>query len=100
MAIDLSRSLAALSGADTVRVTGSVRGLVGLSIRAAIPGVRLGEVVEIERRDRAPLLAEVVGFQLDDATLMPLGTTEGVGPDDPVRPTGRALTVRCGEGVL
>lgn len=100
MAIDLSRALAALSSADTVRVTGSVRGLVGLSIRAAIPGVRLGEVVEIERRDRAPLLAEVVGFQLDDATLMPLGTTEGVGPDDPVRPTGRALTVRCGQGVL
>jgi type III secretion protein N (ATPase) len=100
MAIDLSRSLAALAGADTIRVTGSVRGLVGLSIRAAIPGVRLGEIVEIERRGQPPLLAEVVGFQLDDAMLMPLGGTEGVGPDDPVRPTGRALTVRCGEGLL
>lgn len=100
MTLDLARSLAALRGTDTLRVTGHVRELVGLSIRASIPGVRLGEVVEIERRDRAPLLAEVVGFHLDDATLMPLGSAEGVGADDPVRPTGRPLSVRMSERVL
>lgn len=98
--VDLARSIAALAGADPVRVTGSVREIVGLSIRAAIPGVRLGEVVEIERRGAPPLLAEVVGFQLDDATLLPLGTTEKVGPDDVVRPTGAALTIRAGDALL
>ncbi|AKF11301.1 FliI/YscN family ATPase [Sandaracinus amylolyticus] len=100
MTFDLARSLAALRRADTVRVTGSVRELVGLSIRAAVPGVRLGEIVEIERRAHPPLLAEVVGFHLDDATLMPLGSAEGVGADDPVRPTGRPLSVRVSEQVL
>lgn len=100
MSVDLARSIAALAAADPVRVTGSVREIVGLSIRAAIPGVRLGEVVEIERRDAPPLLAEVVGFHLDHATLMPLGSTEKVGADDPVRATGRALTVRCGDALL
>lgn len=100
MPVDLTRAIVALRRADPVRIEGRVRGLVGLSIRAVIPGVRLGEVVEVERRDAAPLLAEVVGFQLDDAMLMPLGTIEGIGPDDPVRPTGRALAIRCSEGLL
>jgi type III secretion protein N (ATPase) len=100
MPIDLARSVAALGAADPVRVTGSVREVVGLAIRAAIPGVRLGEVVEIQRRGEPPLPAEVVGFHLDEATLMPLGAPDGIGPDDPVRPTGRALSIPVGESVL
>lgn len=97
---DLARSLAALRSADTLEVEGRVRSLVGLAVRATIPGVRLGDVVRIERRRAAPLLAEVVGFHLDEATLMPLGAPDGVGADDVVRPTGGALTIRCGEALL
>ncbi len=91
--------LDAMSRAESVQVEGRVRSLTGLSIRAAIPGVRLGEVVRIERRD-APLLAVVVGFALDDATLLPLGDPKGVAPDDPVRPTGEPLSVTCSEALL
>jgi type III secretion protein N (ATPase) len=100
MAIDLNRAVSALRRAEPVQVEGRVREVVGLSIRAAVPGARLGEVVEIVRRDAPPLAAEVVGFHLDDVTLMPLGTLDGIGPDDPVRPTGRPLLVRCGHGLL
>ncbi len=89
-----------LGAIDTVQVSGRVREVVGLSIRAAVPGVRVGETVEIERRGLPPLLAEVVGFHLEDATLLPLGTFEGVGADDVVRPTGRALTIRVGDALL
>ena len=46
--------------ADPIAVEGRVRALVGLSIRASIPGVRLGELVEIARRGQGALLAEVV----------------------------------------
>jgi type III secretion protein N (ATPase) len=91
--------LDALDRADPVRVTGRVRALVGLGIRAAIPGVRVGDVVEIERRGD-PLPAKVVGFVEDDAMLMPLGTALGVGPDDPVHLTGEPLTITCSEALL
>lgn len=95
-----SRSLTELASLDTMRVIGSVRGLVGLSIRAMIPDVRIGEVVRIERRRGTALLAEVVGFELDFVMLMPLGATDGIGPGDPVIATGRALRLRCGPSML
>lgn len=99
MAIDLSNMLDALDRVDSVQVEGRVKALTGLGIRAAIPGVCVGELVTIERRN-GPLLAEVVGFVEDDATLLPFGTADGVGPDDPVRPTGEPFAVRCGEALL
>ncbi len=100
MTLDLSRLDRALADADPLRVEGRVRALVGLGIRAAVPGVRAREVVEIARRGRAPLLAEVVGFVEDDAMLMPLGAADDVGADDPVRPTGRPFSVRVGPALL
>ncbi|MFW5920948.1 MAG: type III secretion system ATPase SctN [Polyangiales bacterium] len=100
MALDLEGLLSRIERADPVRVQGRVRAIVGLSVRAVIPGVRLGEMVRIERREAPPLDAEVVGFVDDDAMLMPLGSAEGVGPDDPVRPTGRPLRITCSEALL
>jgi type III secretion protein N (ATPase) len=98
--VDVSRFDRALAGADPLRVEGRVRALVGLGLRASVPGVRAREVVEITRRGQAPLLAEVVGFDEDDAMLMPLGTAEGVGADDPVRPTGRPFSLKIGPSLL
>ena len=100
MTIDISRFDRALSEADPLRVEGRVRALVGLGIRAAVPGVRAREVVEILRRGAEPLLAEVVGFVEDDAMLLPLGKADGVGADDRVRPTGRSFAVRVGASLL
>ncbi len=100
MPFDVSRLLDRVAQVDPVAVQGRVRALVGLSVRAAIPGARVGEMVEILRRGAPPLGAEVVGFVEDDAMLMPLGAPDGVGPDDAVRPTGRPLTIRCSEALL
>ncbi len=97
---DLERALDAIAETDALEVTGRVRAIVGLAIRASLPGVRIGEVVAIDRRGREPLLAEVVGFELDDATLLPLGDPRGVGPDDRVRPTGRPLAVHAGDALI
>jgi type III secretion protein N (ATPase) len=97
---DLDRALAALAETDPLRVTGRVRALVGLAVHATIPGVRAGEIVEIVRRDGPPLEAEVIGFELERATLLPLGDARGIGPDDPVRPTGRPLAIQASEALL
>jgi len=89
-----------LSDADTVQAVGRVHAVVGLAIHAMIPGVRLGEVVTIQRRGLSPLLAEVSGFQDDRATLLPLGEMKGVGPDDPVQVTGDSFQIRFGPDLL
>ena len=100
MTLDLDRALRALADADPIRAEGRVRALVGLAIRASLPGVRAGELVEILRRNLPPLEAEVVGFELEDAMLLPLGRADGIGPGDRVRATGRPLSVEASEALL
>jgi len=93
-------------------VAGTVDEVVGLVMRATVPGVALGEVVRIDRRepgpglglgldsDREPLLAEVVGFRGEQAVLLPLGDVAGVAPAGSVWRTGAPLAIRCGEDLL
>ncbi|MBX7195339.1 MAG: FliI/YscN family ATPase [Sandaracinaceae bacterium] len=100
MPLDLSALEARLVEAQTVHTAGRVRAVVGLAIRAAVPGARLGELVEIVRRDLPALPAEVVGFELDDVILVPLGAADGIGPDDPVRASGSVHEIVVGPALL
>ncbi|MDY7225535.1 type III secretion system ATPase SctN [Hyalangium rubrum] len=100
MAIDLQRYYQLLKDASLVRVRGRVTELTGLVIKASVPNVRVGEVVLIKSRVRGAVKAEVVGFQGDEVMLMPLGELYGIGPDSEVIPTGKPLTIKCGEGLL
>ncbi|MGE0547270.1 MAG: FliI/YscN family ATPase [Kofleriaceae bacterium] len=79
---------------------GTVDEVVGLIARATVPGVALGEVVRIQRRDGAMVLAEVVGFRSEQAVLVPLGELAGVAAASAVFRTGEPLGFRCGEGLL
>lgn len=100
MAIDLGYYQQLIKEAQTVRVRGRVTELTGLVIKAAVPGVRVGEVVQIQGKRRNWVRAEVVGFQGDEVMLMPLGELSGIGPDSEVIPTGRPLTIKVGDGIL
>ncbi len=100
MAIDLNRYQQLIKDAQLVRMRGRVTELAGLVIKAAVPGVRVGEVVEIRGRGRATVKAEVVGFRGDEVMLMPLGDLTGIGPDSEVIPTGKPLTIQVGDGLL
>ncbi len=100
MAIDLSRYYQLIKEAQTVRVRGRVTELTGLVIKAAVPGVRVGEVVEIRGRNKSSVPAEVVGFQNEQVMLMPLGELVGIGPASEVIPTGRPLSIKVGDGLL
>ena len=82
--------------ADPPRKSGFVCGAKGLTITANVPGARRGDWVRITRRDAPPLDAEVIAFDSDSVTLMPLGGVRGIGPDDPAEVMGSALSVRCG----
>ncbi len=99
--IDLSRYVQALDSLSTYRLKGKVVELTGLIVKAAIPGVRVGELCYIERtHQKAPIKAEVVGFKDKEVLLMPLGDLEGIGPGNEVFPSGASLKVKVGENLL
>lgn len=90
---------AILSATPTVRATGRVRAVTGLSLRFTMPGVRVGDVVVVRRRGE-PLACQVVGFLEGEAVAMPLGDLSGVGPDDEVESTGGPLSITVSGALL
>lgn len=97
--IDFARYAQRVKASKLTRVRGRVTELTGLMIKAAVPGVRVGEMVEIVSPGRT-LKAEVVGFKDKEVMLMPMGSAEGVGPDSEVIPSGRPFEIHCGEALL
>ncbi|MBL8949393.1 MAG: type III secretion system ATPase SctN [Myxococcaceae bacterium] len=98
--IDLSKYYKLIKETQTVQVRGRVTELTGLVIKAAVPNVRVGELCWIKSGPTRSVRAEVVGFQGEEVMLMPLGELSGIGPDSEVIPTGRPLTIKCGDGLL
>jgi type III secretion protein N (ATPase) len=98
--MDIDELRSRLSQTPTLRPEGRVLSVTGLGIRVAIPGARIGDVIQIERRSGTPIDAEIVGFDSGQAVAVPLGTLAGIGPDEPVHTTGAPLEVRAGLGLL
>ncbi len=96
---DLDALKAKLAATPTLRAKGRVLGVTGLALRFTLPGVRVGDVVEVRRRG-APLPCEVVGFAAGEVIAMPLGALAGVGPDDEVEATGVVSGVRANMSLL
>jgi type III secretion protein N (ATPase) len=97
--MDFDALKARLDQASALEAHGRVRAVTGLSVRLALPGARVGDVVVLRRRGE-PLLAEIVGFDQGEAVAIPLGELGGVGVDDPVESTGAPLSVAAGDGLL
>jgi type III secretion system H+-transporting two-sector ATPase len=101
MTLELGEHIEALDWLSSVEVRGRVTELVGLLIRAAVPGARVGEVCLIRSPHSArELRAEVVGFRGSEVILMPLGDIHDVSMGAEVVSTGAPLTVRVGDGLL
>src|SRR5918993_5400943 len=99
--IELQPYISAVDWISSVEVRGRVTELVGLLIRASVPGARVGELCLIRSPHRArELRAEVVGFRGSEVILMPLGDIQDVAMGAEVVSTGAPLTVRVGDGLL
>lgn len=86
---------------DTLRYSGRVSKIIGLTIEAIGPPVNIGEICEVfSARGNKPIKAEVVGFRDNIVLLMPLGDMEGIGPGSVVMATGDTLRVPVGQGML
>src|SRR5580692_1976192 len=99
MASDIDAIKARLAQVPTLRATGRVTGVMGVSLRFAMPGARVGDVIRVRRRGE-PLACEVVGFDGGEAIAMPLGSLAGVGPDDEVESTGGPVAVRASASLM
>src|SRR3954452_7532995 len=80
--------------------SGRLRGQKGLTLTALVPGARRGDWVRIEKRDGSLLDAEVIAFDAELVTLMPLGDVRGIGVDDPIRWLGNSFAVAMSESWL
>lgn len=99
MGLDLDALRERLREVPAARVTGRVVSVTGLSFRLVVPGVRVGDVVRVTRREGA-LLGEVVGFDGATAVAMPYGALAGTGPDDEVEVLESGGAVPAGPSLL
>ena len=99
--VDLTPYINSVDWMSSVAVSGRVTELIGLLIRAAVPGARVGEVCLIQSPERTRVLrAEVVGFRGSEAILMPLGEVSDIAMGAEVIPTGSSLSIKVGDELL
>lgn len=96
----LDHLMASLQDVQLTTVVGRIVEVVGMLIKAIVPGIRVGEVCLVKRSGLDPLVTEVVGFTEEYALLSPLGELTGVSPASEVIPTGMPLHIRAGNGLL
>ena len=95
--IDLGKYIEFVDVLETCEVSGRITEAVGLLLRAAVPGARLGEICAVRSPHRAQALrAEVVGFRAGEALLMPLGSSQDIALGSEVVRTNSPLRVACG----
>jgi len=91
----------ALASAELCRRRGRIVNLIGLVLEATGLEAEVGELCSVETsRTREAVPAEVVGFRAGRTLLMPLGTTDGIGPGTRVTPTGRSFRLPVGDELL
>ena len=91
----------AVEDAQSVEVKGRVIQVVGTIVKAAVPGVKIGEVCILRNPwENYEVQAEVVGFTKDAALLTALGTMSGISGETQVIPTRRVHMVPVGDTLL
>lgn len=99
--LDLGPYRARVAQARTMTLMGRVMDVVGLTIEATGPVMRIGDLCYIQPRDRlASVPVEVMGFARGRILLMPLGDIDGIAPDSLLIPTHRPQSVRVGQALL
>ena len=91
----------AVEDAQSVEIKGRVIQVVGTIIKAAVPGVKIGEVCLLRNPwEDFTVQAEVVGFTKEAALLTALGQMTGISAQTEVIPTRHVQMVPVGESLL
>ncbi|WP_318433657.1 type III secretion system ATPase SctN [Photobacterium leiognathi] len=91
----------AIKKTHLIQIRGRVTQVTGSIIKAAMPGVCVGELCELRNPDQTlSLLAEVVGFQYHNVLLAPLGNMFGISSNTEVTPLGKMHEVGVGNHLL
>ncbi len=98
--IDFSRYHNVLAGTPTLKLTGRVSQVVGLTIEVKGIEAALGEICHIYVNGQSPLPAEVVGFRNNTVITMPLGELSGIAPGSRVVSSGETFSVTVGKELL
>jgi len=86
---------------DTVRVTGTVETIVGLTIEVRGLSASVGSVCRIQiGRARRGVMGEVIGFRDGRAMVMPYQTLAGIAPGQKVAVVSNRLTVPADASLL
>jgi flagellum-specific ATP synthase len=94
-------SLDTLSKMSTHRVYGKVQRIIGLVVEGSCPRSSIGSLCEIYPLEPGvPVSAEIVGFNNNQALLMPLGDLRGLGPGSLIRVVKENAIIRVGEALL
>lgn len=100
LSIDFNSLLSKVNSVDTIKQTGKVKKVVGLTIEVEGLKAFVGELCRIIAGDGREVLAEVVGFKDNSILLMPLGELTGVAPGSEVEATNKVLSVKVGPDLL
>lgn len=91
----------AIQATSTVSIKGKVLQVTGTIVKAAVPGVKVGEICTLcNPHEKMEILAEVVGFAQEAALLTPLGPLTGISSSTQVIPSGKTHMVPVGQGLL
>ena len=100
MSYDLEPYRARVRAADPIPAYGKVAHVVGLTIEASGPRMRIGDLCHVDALggdESIPL--EVVGFRGRRILLMPLGEMTGIAPGSLMKPSFKPLSVRVSENL-
>lgn len=95
----LDQIMGRLDSVELAVVHGRITQVVGMLIRAIVPGVKIGEVCLV-KREGEPLRTQVVGFTQEEVLLSPLGEMSGIGPSSEVIPLYLPLHIKVGPQLL
>ncbi len=86
---------------QTPKVFGKVRRIVGLVVEGHCPHSSVGSLCEISPLEAGPPVpAEIVGYNNDQALLMPLGELRGLGPGCLIRVIKKNASIQVGNDLL
>lgn len=100
MQLNLNNYLINKTPIFTYKANGVIRSARNALLSAQLPGVAVGDLCHINRREAKPLSAEVVALQGDAALLAPHGTTEGIIVGARISSHGKRLKLPVGDILL